>query len=64
MEEGIIHACISQDPYSQGYFVIKLLFEYLSDGKKPQFDRMYTRLDIILRENMINQGNIINPYYK
>ena len=62
MEDGIIHACISQDPFSQGYYVIKLLFDYLVECKKPPFDRMYTRLDVIFKENMISPRNIINSY--
>ena len=61
--DGTIKACISQDPYSQGYFIIKLLFDFLNDGKRPAFERMYTRLDIVMRENLINQANVINPYY-
>lgn len=63
ISDGTIHACISQDPYSQGYFSVKLLFDYLVDGKKPAFERMYTRLDIVLRENMDYKSNIINPFY-
>jgi len=63
IEEGVITAAISQDPYSQGYFVIKMLYEYIAEGKLPEFDRMYTRLDIILKENLITQNNIINPYF-
>jgi LacI family transcriptional regulator len=61
--DGTIKACISQDPFSQGYFVMKLLFEYLVEGKCPEFERMYTRLDIIMKENLIKQNNIVNPYY-
>lgn len=63
MADGIIDACISQDPYSQGYFMVKLLFDYLVEGKKPQYTRMYTRLDVILKESIITEDNIINPYY-
>lgn len=63
IEEGVVDAAISQDPYSQGYFMTKLLFGYVSDKKIPDFDRMFTRLDIIMKENMVVQDNIINPYY-
>jgi len=62
MEDGTIYACISQDPYSQGFFSVKLLYEYLEEGRK-HYDRMYTRLDVIMRENMKSEGNIINPFY-
>jgi len=63
INDGTIHACISQDPYSQGYYAVKFIFDYLMDGKRPEFDRMFTRLDVILRENMCCKGNIINPFY-
>lgn len=60
---GIVDATISQDPFSQGYFIVKLLFNYLVEGVAPPAERMNTRLDIILKENMLKQDNIINPYY-
>jgi len=64
LKDGTIHACISQDPYSQGYYAVKLMADYLLDGRKPVSERMHTRLDIILRENMDYKGNnIINPFY-
>jgi LacI family transcriptional regulator len=62
LEDGTIYACISQDPFSQGFFSVKFLFEYLNEGIK-HYDRMYTRLDIIMRENMKSEGNIINLFY-
>ena len=60
---GIVDATISQDPFSQGYFIVKLLFNYLVEGVAPPAERMNTRLDIILKENMLKQDNIINRYY-
>lgn len=63
LEDGTIYACISQDPYSQGYSSVKLTYSYLAEGKIPESERMFTRLDIILKENMLNRENIINPHY-
>ena len=62
LKDGTIYACISQDPFSQGFFSVKFLFEYLNEDIKHH-DRMYTRLDIIMRENMKSEGNIINLFY-
>lgn len=62
LEDNTVHACISQDPYSQGFFTAKYMYEYLAEGKKPFHDRMYTRVDVIMRENMKNEENIINQY--
>ena len=62
MKEDIIQVCISQDPYAQGYNAVKLLFQYMMTGKKPLHDRLYTRVDIIIRENLTAQDNILNPF--
>ena len=62
IENGIIDACISQNPYVQGYYSVKMLSEYLLDGIKPLYDRMYTRLDIIMKENVTCHERMINPY--
>lgn len=62
MSEGIIQACISQDPYSQGYYAVKYLYDYLIYGNLPNSERMHTRIEIILQENLTTQRNIINPY--
>ena len=47
--------------FSQGFFC-KVFIWYLNEGIK-HYDRMYTRLDIIMRENMKSEGNIINLFY-
>jgi len=62
ISENIIQACISQNPYTQGYYAIKLLENFLITGVKPFQDRIYTRIDIIIKENLTTSGNIINPY--
>jgi len=63
MYDGTISACISQDPYSQGFHVVKMLYEYLTEKKLPPFDRMYTRIDILMSENIKNHDQLVNPYY-
>ncbi|MDD3840776.1 MAG: substrate-binding domain-containing protein [Clostridia bacterium] len=63
IEKDIIQATISQDPFAQGYFSIKLLYNFLIDNQLPDYKRMYTRLDIIMQGNMKRQENILNPYY-
>lgn len=63
INEGIIQATVSQDPYSQGYYVLKYLFDNLLTGKLPKCERMYTRLDIIMKENMAGNDCIINKHY-
>ncbi len=63
LREGIVDAAISQDPFSQGYFIVKLLFNYLAWGVTPPCEQMNTRVDIILKENINLGDQIINPYY-
>jgi ABC-type sugar transport system, periplasmic component len=61
--EGHIQACISQDPYLQGYHTIRHMFKYLTEKKLPTCDRLYTRLDVILKENLVDRECMLNPYY-
>ena len=61
--ENVIQATISQDPYMQGYQAVKHMFNLLSEKKLPKFDRLYTRIDTILRESIVDRNCLINPYY-
>ncbi|HBN83134.1 MAG TPA: hypothetical protein DDZ89_04760 [Clostridiales bacterium] len=63
LADGSIHAVISQDAFSQGYFALRMLCEYLVYAKQPKYDRMFVRCDIILKENMIINDRIVNPYF-
>lgn len=62
LSERVVHACISQDPFSQGYHVIKLLSDYIIGRIKPTYERMYSRLDIIMKENIVTQNDIYNLF--
>jgi len=60
LAEDIIQVCINQDPYASGYYAVKLLIEYLLKGrKKPPYERFYTHVDIIIKENLPSQENIL-----
>lgn len=64
LEEGVIDAVISQDPFSQGYFTVKYLFDFLVDGTKPPSLQLSPRLELVMKENFsLNEKGIINPYY-
>ncbi len=52
LKEEIISAAIGEDPFSQGYQSVKILFNYIVDGKKPSSNSLYTKIDIGLRENI------------
>lgn len=51
IREGVIDASILQDPFSQGYYSLKLLARHLMHGWEPQQPSYFTRMEILLREN-------------
>ncbi len=52
LENGVISATICQDPFQQGYMPVKLLFDYFLDKQTPEDDLIYTKIDILIRENL------------
>jgi len=52
LKDGTVSAAIGEDPYSQGYQTIKILYEFIVDRRKPPSDSVYTRIDIGLRGNI------------
>jgi ABC-type sugar transport system, periplasmic component len=54
LNNGQITASICQDPFSQGYYTVKFLFEYLFENKQPKSSLFLTRLDVIYKENLDN----------
>jgi LacI family transcriptional regulator len=51
LKEDLIHAVVNQDPYLQGYTLIKTIHSYLFFGEVPHNNVIYTDIEIILREN-------------
>jgi len=52
LESGVISATICQDPFQQGYMPVKILFNYFLDRQAPEADLIYTKIDILIRENL------------
>lgn len=52
LKEGVIGATIDQQPFSQGYSVIRLLFEAVMYGKRPKQVQNYTKNEIIIRQSL------------
>ncbi|MDO4615746.1 MAG: LacI family DNA-binding transcriptional regulator [Lachnospiraceae bacterium] len=52
LKQGEVDATISGDLGDQGRLAMRLLFEYLIYGRKPESDRMLTRNEIFLKENI------------
>ncbi|PKM51987.1 MAG: LacI family transcriptional regulator [Firmicutes bacterium HGW-Firmicutes-7] len=54
IEDNIIDFSITQEPTIQGYLPIKILFEYFFHSKPPENEQLYTKLEIITKENLDN----------
>jgi len=54
IERNIITAAICQHPVSQGYRMLKILYDYLFDRTEPPNQNCYARIDIVMRENCRN----------
>jgi LacI family transcriptional regulator len=52
ISNGRITATVCQDPFSQGYYCVKILFKYLLDECRPTKSLYSTRLDVIYKENL------------
>jgi LacI family transcriptional regulator len=54
IENNIITAAICQHPVSQGYRLLKILYDYLFDRCEPSNTNLYARIDIVMKENCRN----------
>lgn len=52
IEKGIIQAVVCQEPFNQGYYPIKILFESIAEGKEIERSKFITRLEIVMKENL------------
>lgn len=49
LKEGTISATIGQQPFTQGYRAIRVLFEYLVQGRLPESAQIYTENEIKIK---------------
>ncbi|WP_158537697.1 LacI family DNA-binding transcriptional regulator [Halanaerobium sp. ST460_2HS_T2] len=52
INEDVIEAVICQEPYSQGYFPVRILFEMLAEDREIEKSEYITRLEVVMRENL------------
>ncbi|AZO95771.1 LacI family DNA-binding transcriptional regulator [Halocella sp. SP3-1] len=52
IEKDIIQAVVCQEPFNQGYYPIKILFELIAEGKEIEKSKFITRLEIVMKENL------------
>ncbi|CAM3503234.1 MULTISPECIES: LacI family DNA-binding transcriptional regulator [Saccharibacillus] len=51
MQRDVVTATICQDPFNQGYRIVKMLWEYLSSRKQPDPREKRIKLELVTREN-------------
>lgn len=52
LREGRVRSVICQEPYRQGYEPVKVLFDYLMEGRLPVQNEIITKMEIVMRENL------------
>jgi LacI family transcriptional regulator len=52
IKKGLVHATIGEDPFTQGYQTVKILYEYIIERKEPASRIVHTKIAIGLRENI------------
>ena len=52
LREGIVDFTLTQDPFMQGYQPVKLLFDYLVNGNRPESRNLFTRIEIVTRKSL------------
>lgn len=52
IKKGIIYSAIGQDPFGQGHDPIIHLYNMLVTGQKPENEIMWTRLDVVDKNNV------------
>ncbi|HEX9062370.1 MAG TPA: substrate-binding domain-containing protein [Clostridia bacterium] len=52
INDDIIYACICQDPFGQGHDPIIYLYNYLAGNVKPEKDIIWTRTDVVDKNNV------------
>jgi LacI family transcriptional regulator len=60
LKQGVLSATVCQDPYLQGYYAIKLLAKNLLEGWMPDSEYIYTRQNIILKQNASEHESRVN----
>jgi LacI family transcriptional regulator len=58
MIDGYVNALIYQDPFTQGYLSIKILYDFVAHGIVPEKETLNTKFEIVVQENLENFINI------
>jgi len=56
VKKGVIYGTVGQDPYAQGHDPVIRLYNYLVGGVVPPAGLLYTRADVVTKDNMAEFG--------
>ena len=52
LRDGVFNNLVQKNPYAQGFLGMKILVEYLAQGKPPQTDILYVGSEVVFRSNL------------
>ncbi len=52
IRKGVLNNVIQKNPYAQGYLGIRVLTDYLVNGKEPDSKNIYVGADVIFKSNL------------
>jgi LacI family transcriptional regulator len=52
IKENVIDAVICQEPFNQGYYSVKILYNYIALNRKPFLGIINTKLEAVFKENL------------
>lgn len=53
LRRGVLDNLIQKNPYAQGYLGTKMLVEYLTQGKCPEYQVSYVGSEVVFRSNLV-----------
>ena len=57
LRDGTLTAVVCQEPFYQGYYPVKLLLDCVIDGIMPAANEVFTRLEVVMQENLSGYSN-------
>ncbi len=60
IRDSVVECAVNNEPEMQGHFIVKILYNLVIDNIKPSEKRLYTKLEVVTRENLdcyVNAGN-------
>jgi LacI family transcriptional regulator len=60
--DNTISAVVCQEPWYQGYYPVKILLDYAIDGIMPVTSEVFTRQEVVMRENLSSYATSHQAY--